>query len=126
MTRIPSVHPAYAERLAKRQTSRYTDIWDCLDVVCDPELPGVSLWDLGVLQTVDMDDSTIRIGITLTYSGCPAVHTMKDDIKTCLEDNYPDYISEIKILLAPAWTTDFMSPEARHKLAKINIVGPVF
>ena len=124
VTQIPSVHPAYASRLAERQNSQYTEIWDCLDVVCDPELPGVSLWDLGVLQTVGINEKTIHIGITLTYSGCPAVHTMKDDIKARLEAEYPDYISEIKVLLAPAWTTDFMSPEAKHKLAKINIVAP--
>jgi len=95
-----------------------------LDAVCDPELPGVTLWDLGVLQDISVTDSHIEVAITLTYSGCPAVHTMKDDIKACLTETYPDHSIEVKVLLSPAWSTDMMSPEAKKQLSGINIAPP--
>lgn len=95
-----------------------------LDAVCDPELPGVTLWDLGVLQDISVTESTIDVAITLTYSGCPAVHTMKDDIVACLSETHPNHDVHVKVLLSPAWSTDMMSPEAKNQLTGINIAPP--
>lgn len=121
---IPTLHPLYSQRLARRQQSQSPELWNRLDTVCDPELPGVTLWDLGVLQDILVTDSCIEVAITLTYSGCPAVHTMKDDIKACLSEVQPDHDIVVKVLLSPAWSTDMMSPEAKNQLNGINIAAP--
>jgi ring-1,2-phenylacetyl-CoA epoxidase subunit PaaD len=123
-TIIPTLHPLYSARLSRRQQSSNPELWDMLDSVCDPELPGVTLWDLGVLQDINILNNSIEVGITLTYTGCPAVHTMTQDIKTCLSQHYPDYEINVKVLLSPAWSTDMMSPEAKNQLADIHIVAP--
>lgn len=121
---IRSLTPEYAVRLGRRQRSEYQDIWDMLDEVCDPELPGVSLWDLGVLQDIKVMPEHIHVIITLTYSGCPAVVTMQEDIISCLKEQYPDHRVDVEIALSPAWTTDAMSPEAKAKLKSIQITAP--
>ena len=122
---IPTLHPLYSERLQRRSSSDQAALWNLLDDVCDPELPGVTLWDLGVLQDIKYDDSSIDVFITLTYSGCPAVHTMKEDIVTCLKKSYPDHEISVQVLLSPAWSTDMMSPEAKKQLNAIQIAAPV-
>lgn len=122
---IPTLHPLYSERLQRRSRSNVAKLWDLLDQVFDPELPGVTLWDLGVLQDIKCDTDTIEVFITLTYSGCPAVHTMKEDIVTCLKTNYPSHSISVKVLLSPAWSTDMMSPEAKKQLNAIQIAAPV-
>ena len=124
MSSIDTIHPLYAERLQRRHNSSHPELWDVLDVVCDPELPGISLWDLGVLQDISVQDKQINVTITLTYSGCPAVDVMKVDIKQCLTENYPDYQTDVTIVLSPAWSTDMMSPEATSKLKSISIAAP--
>jgi len=124
MTVIHSLTPEYAKRLGRRQASNVPEIWDLLDGVCDPELPGVSLWALGVLQDIRYRDDCIEIDITLTYSGCPAVITMKDDIIACLQQSYPDKAIKVEVVLSPAWCTDAMSPEANQQLAELNIAAP--
>ena len=121
---IPTFHPLFAERLQRRNNSDVPELWNMLDTVCDPELPGVTLWDLGVLQDIKASDSTIEVAITLTYSGCPAVHTMKQDIEHCLSEKYPDHVISITVLLSPAWCTDMMSPEAKKQLQAIYIAAP--
>ncbi len=122
---IPTYHPLYAERLNRRNCSNLGKYWDLLDSVCDPELPGVTLWDLGVLQDIQGDETAMQVFITLTYSGCPAVHTMKEDIVNCLREQLPDCDISVKVLLSPAWSTDMMSPQAKNQLQAIQIAAPV-
>ena len=121
---IQSLTPEYAKRLGRRQRSEFPETWDLLDEVNDPELPGVSLWDLGVLQDIQQTAQHIQVIITLTYSGCPAVMTMQEDIISCLKNAYPGYSIDVEIALSPAWTTDAMSPEAKAKLKSIQITAP--
>jgi len=121
---IPSLTPEFAERLGRRQASEYPELWNYLDDVYDPELPGVSLWDLGVLQKIDVNDQKIHVTITLTYSGCPAVLTMQEDIVSCLNKHLPEHVVEVEVALSPAWSTDAMSPDAKQKLRSIQIAAP--
>ena len=121
---IPTVTPEYAERLNRRSLSEHQAIWIILDTVCDPELPTVTIWDLGILHDVNWSSEGWLIEITLTYSGCPAVSVIKEDIEFALKQaNISDPIT-IKVILAPAWTTDFISPAGKHQLKAINIAPP--
>lgn len=121
---IPIVGHVYAERRKYRNDSNHTELWDLLDDVHDPELPGLTIWDLGVLQDVKRDGDNVTVVITPTYSGCPAVETMSDDVKAALRNAG---FSEVKVevALSPAWGTDMMSPQGKAHLAKISIAPPV-
>jgi len=122
-TLIPTVNPVYASRKSMRDQSAYQDVWSVLDNVFDPELPGLTIWDLGILQDVKKTGNGWEIVITPTYSGCPAVDAISDDIKTEMQNaGYKN--TNVKVVLAPAWTTDMMSPAGAKQLRSINIAPP--
>jgi ring-1,2-phenylacetyl-CoA epoxidase subunit PaaD len=100
------------------------DVWRLLDRVVDPEIPVLTLADLGVLRDVAVaDDVGVIVTITPTYSGCPALDTMRSDIRAVLaEEGFTNV--EIRTVLRPAWTTDMMSAEGRIKLAQFGIAPP--
>jgi ring-1,2-phenylacetyl-CoA epoxidase subunit PaaD len=92
--------------------------------VPDPEVPVLTIDDLGVLRDVSVDDSGhVGVTITPTYSGCPAMDTIRADIVTRLaEHGYHDV--HVVLVLSPAWTTDWMSDEGRRKLLEYGIAPP--
>ncbi|MFL6122748.1 1,2-phenylacetyl-CoA epoxidase subunit PaaD [Actinophytocola sp.] len=91
--------------------------------VLDPELPVLTLADLGVLRDVHEADGNVVVTITPTYSGCPALDEMRADLRRTLLDAGYDHV-EIRTVLAPAWTTDWISEEGRRKLAEHGIAPP--
>ena len=94
------------------------------EAVVDPELPVLTLADLGVLREVQVDDAgRVLVTITPTYSGCPALEEMRADLRTRLgAAGFNDV--EIRTVLAPAWTTDWISADGRRKLAEYGIAPP--
>jgi ring-1,2-phenylacetyl-CoA epoxidase subunit PaaD len=91
--------------------------------VTDPELPMLTLADLGVLRSVSESGGRVVVAITPTYTGCPAMDTMRDDLEHALVSaGYPDV--EIRTQLSPAWTSDWISPSGREKLAAAGIAPP--
>ena len=91
--------------------------------VTDPELPMLTLADLGVLRSVSETDGRVVVAITPTYTGCPAMDTMRDDLEHALVSaGYPDV--EIRTQLSPAWTSDWISASGRRKLAEAGIAPP--
>ena len=90
--------------------------------VCDPEIPVLSLADLGVLRGVDYLNDEWHITITPTYSGCPAMKTMEDDILLKLKEHGVQ--AKVHLVLSPAWTTDWLSESGRKKLKKFGIAPP--
>lgn len=114
----------WLERQQHRQQSKLPELWDLLDNVKDPEVPALSLWDLGVLRDIERDaDGQIVVTITPTYSGCPALDAMCEDIGTALQQaGYRDYQTNIR--LAPAWTTDWLSPQGHEQLRDYGIAPP--
>ena len=92
--------------------------------VVDPELPMLSLVDLGVLREVAVDQTgAVVVAITPTYSGCPAMATMRDDlVRTLREAGFDDV--RVRVALDPAWTTDWITPEGRAALAAAGISPP--
>ena len=98
-------------------------IWDLLEQVKDPEIPVLSLRDLGVLRDIESCDDKIVVTITPTYSGCPAMDVMRDDIVGVLNEHGYENV-EVRTVLSPAWTTDWMSAEGKSKLEEFGIAPP--
>jgi ring-1,2-phenylacetyl-CoA epoxidase subunit PaaD len=98
--------------------------WGAASTVVDPELPMLTLVDLGVLREVAVDaDGAVVVAITPTYSGCPAMATMRDDlVRTLQEAGFAD--ARVRVALDPAWTTDWITPEGRAALAAAGISPP--
>ncbi|MEE8495165.1 MAG: 1,2-phenylacetyl-CoA epoxidase subunit PaaD [Xanthomonadales bacterium] len=94
-----------------------------LEQVTDPEIPVLSIRDLGILRDISLDVGQVTVTITTTYSGCPAMSTIKEDIRQTLSAaGYPDV--QVKQSLSPAWTTDWMTPQGREKLREYGIAPP--
>jgi ring-1,2-phenylacetyl-CoA epoxidase subunit PaaD len=93
-----------------------------LDQLCDPEIPVVSLREMGILREVYISDTGVEVVITPTYSGCPAMEQIHDDILQCLHQLGVQ--GQVKTQLAPAWTTDWMSDSAKEKLRAYGIAPP--
>ena len=98
-------------------------IWELLKTIPDPEIPAVSIVDLGIVRNVEFDDDQFNITITPTYSGCPAFSFIKEEIIRHLEtEGITNY--QIDTALAPPWTTDWMSDEVKSKLKEAGIAPP--
>ena len=93
------------------------------ETVTDPELPAMTLADLGILRDVQVRDGTVVVDITPTYSGCPAMGVMRADLLHALHSAGFDDV-EARTILSPAWTTDWISEEGRRKLASAGIAPP--
>jgi ring-1,2-phenylacetyl-CoA epoxidase subunit PaaD len=100
-----------------------TGAWAVAERVLDPELPVLSLADLGVLRDVDEVDGVVTVTITPTYSGCPALDEMRADLRRALRDAGYERV-EIRTALSPAWSTDWISDEGRRKLQEHGIAPP--
>ncbi|HEU5175499.1 MAG TPA: 1,2-phenylacetyl-CoA epoxidase subunit PaaD [Gemmatimonadaceae bacterium] len=100
------------------------ELFRILDAVKDPEVPVLSVEELGVLRDATVaPDGAVEVAITPTYSGCPAMHTIEADIVAALhEAGYPDV--RVQTVFTPAWTTDWISAEAREKLRAYGIAPP--
>ena len=96
--------------------------WHLLDSLTDPEIPVVSLRELGILRDVRVGDGRLDVVITPTYSGCPAMGQIEDDVKALLLAN--GLQGRVVTQLAPAWTTDWMSEAAKDKLRAYGIAPP--
>ncbi|WP_370947508.1 1,2-phenylacetyl-CoA epoxidase subunit PaaD [Amycolatopsis sp. cg5] len=91
--------------------------------VTDPELPMLTLADLGVLREVDEADGRVVVSITPTYTGCPAMDTMRDDLEhALLGAGFAEV--EVRTVLQPAWSTDWISENGKRKLAEAGIAPP--
>lgn len=98
-------------------------IYKLLEEVCDPEVPVLSVLDLGIVREVNVIGDKIEIMITPTYSGCPAMDIITINIRLkLLENGFKNF--EIKRVLSPAWTTDWMSEEGKKKLKAFGIAPP--
>jgi ring-1,2-phenylacetyl-CoA epoxidase subunit PaaD len=100
-----------------------TDLRSIVAAVVDPEIPVLTIDDLGILRSIETDGGRVVVTITPTYSGCPAMRQIEDDIASALlragTDTY-----EIVVTHHPAWTTDWISEEGHRKLAAFGIAPP--
>jgi len=98
-------------------------IWNYLEEVKDPEIPVLSIIDLGIVRKVEADELGAVVTITPTYTGCPAMHVIEEDIRSKLKERGVSQFT-VKTILSPAWTTDWISEEGRKKLKIYGIAPP--
>lgn len=97
------------------------EIWELLEQVSDPEVPVLTIVDLGVVRGVELEGNHCKITITPTYSGCPAMKFIEKGIEDVLKDKVD---LEIDTKLSPAWTTDWLSEAGKNKLRDYGIAPP--
>ncbi|SEI63429.1 ring-1,2-phenylacetyl-CoA epoxidase subunit PaaD [Cribrihabitans marinus] len=98
-------------------------IWHWLDGVPDPEIPVISVVDLGIVRDVAWAGDTLEVTVTPTYSGCPATSVIAMDIETALRDRGIGKVA-LKTQISPAWTTDWLSEKGRARLEEYGIAPP--
>lgn len=98
-------------------------IWQWLEDVSDPEIPVLSVVDLGVVRHVDIEHDHPIVTITPTYSGCPAMSEIEENIRKKLKEEGLETI-EVKTILSPPWTTDWMTERGKQKLQEFGIAPP--
>ena len=103
-------------------TASAQDVWDALEHLPDPEIPVVSLRELGILRDVRPGKQGLEVVITPTYSGCPAMGQIEDDVRATLKERGIE--ATVVTQLSPAWTTDWISDATREKLRAYGIAPP--
>ncbi|MFZ9027718.1 MAG: 1,2-phenylacetyl-CoA epoxidase subunit PaaD [Crocinitomicaceae bacterium] len=98
-------------------------IWKYLEEVSDPEIPVLTINDLGIVRNVSIDGDLCKVTITPTYSGCPAMKRIEDDIVEKLNEKGIENV-EVDLVLSPAWTTDWITENGRQKLLEYGIAPP--
>ena len=99
-------------------------IWAVLESVPDPEIPVLSVVDLGIVRHARVDaDEVVRVGVSPTYSGCPATEVIKASVAEALRNAGFERV-ELSDVLAPAWTSDWITPDGRRKLREYGIAPP--
>lgn len=101
-----------------------SDLIELLKNVPDPEVPVLNIIDLGIVREASSHDDIAEITITPTYTGCPAMKVIEDEITKLLKNSGFTEV-KIKTVLAPAWTTDWLTDEGKEKLLKYGIAPPV-
>lgn len=98
-------------------------IVEILKTVSDPEIPVLSIIDMGVVRSAKIVNEIVEVRITPTYSGCPAMDEIADDIKSAFKQS--GYNAKVELILSPAWTTDWITAEGRLALEKYGIASPL-
>jgi ring-1,2-phenylacetyl-CoA epoxidase subunit PaaD len=100
-----------------------TQVWQVLNAISDPEIPVVSLVELGIARDVQVKGEKITITITPTFAGCPAMHAMREEIVERLRAIGAEQI-EVRTRLNPPWTSEWLSDETRAKLRQFGLAPP--
>lgn len=111
-------------KLDYTKTYNKKQIWNFISTIPDPEIPVITIEELGVLRNVEIEPNKIIITITPTYTGCPAMKMFEDDIISTLKEHNISNV-EINMVYSPAWTTDWMTSEAKEKLRAYGIAPPI-
>ncbi|MCU7497082.1 MAG: phenylacetate-CoA oxygenase subunit PaaJ [Ignavibacteria bacterium] len=94
-----------------------------LSKIMDPEVPALTIMDLGIVRDVEISEGHVEVSITPTYSGCPAMKAIENEIISRLREKGFDDVT-VKTVYSPVWTTDWLSEDARHKLKDYGIAPP--
>ncbi|MFT4760086.1 MAG: ring-1,2-phenylacetyl-CoA epoxidase subunit PaaD [Paraglaciecola sp.] len=98
-------------------------IKELLRSVTDPEIPVLSIMDMGLVRDVEVNGKDVLVKITPTYSGCPAMDMISTEIRITLDQ--AGYNTKVKLILSPAWTTDWINENGRKELEKYGIAAPL-
>jgi ring-1,2-phenylacetyl-CoA epoxidase subunit PaaD len=107
----------------ERDGARRSAALEVLERVMDPEVPVLSVTELGIVRDVEVVGDALTVVVTPTYSGCPAMQTIEDDIVAALDAaGFPG--ARVRTVYSPAWTSDWIAPAAREKLRAYGIAAP--
>ena len=120
---IPTKSPVQFEREQFRRNSPVPQLWLCLDQVKDPEIPALSLWDIGILKDIKHEGELATVTITPTYSSCPAMDAITEDIEIAFK-SIGIKKTVVVTELSPAWTTEWMTEKGRNQLRDYGIAPP--
>ena len=98
-------------------------LYEILETVSDPEIPVLSIMEMGVVRSAKIVNEIVEVEITPTYSGCPAMDVIGEDIIKAFEEK--GYKAKVELILSPAWTTDWITPKGRAALEKYGIASPL-
>ncbi len=98
-------------------------LFEILETVSDPEIPVLSIVEMGVVRSAKLINGIVEVEITPTYSGCPAMDVIGDDIKEAFQQK--GYEAKVDLILSPAWTTDWITSKGRIALEKYGIASPL-
>ena len=98
-------------------------LFEILETISDPEIPVLSIMEMGVVRSAKIVDDIVKVTITPTYSGCPAMDVIGDDIVSAFKEK--GYQAKVELVLSPAWTTDWITPKGRKALQKYGIASPL-
>lgn len=99
------------------------EVWRLLEEIPDPEIPVISIVDLGIAREVNVSDAGVEVCITPTYSGCPAMHAIEKDIVRKLTEEGLENVS-VRLVYSPVWTTDWITEAAKERLRQYGIAPP--
>jgi len=99
-------------------------VWEALEEIRDPEIPVLSIVELGVVRSVELEGDKASVELTPTFSACPAYQVMVSSVEAKLRDLGARQV-EIRTILSPPWTTDWLSDEAREKLRRFGLAVPL-
>jgi len=98
-------------------------LFEILETVSDPEIPVLSIMEMGVVRSAKLKNGIVNVQITPTYSGCPAMDVIGDDIIKAFQEKGLE--AKVELILSPAWTTDWITPKGRLALEKYGIASPL-
>ncbi|MCA9991787.1 MAG: phenylacetate-CoA oxygenase subunit PaaJ [Ardenticatenaceae bacterium] len=98
-------------------------VWQALEAVKDPEIPVVSVVEMGIVRQVNVDHDHVRVQMTPTFSGCPALQVMRDEIEAEVRRVGAAEVT-VETILSPPWSTDWITEEARQKLRAFGLAPP--
>lgn len=99
------------------------EIWQALDEVMDPELPVVSMVEMGIVRAVEIENGTVVVSMTPTFAGCPALEVMREAIREKLAGLGVERV-QVKTVLTPPWSSDWITESARSKLKAFGLAPP--
>jgi ring-1,2-phenylacetyl-CoA epoxidase subunit PaaD len=105
------------------RTLKLSQIWQALEEVKDPEIPVVSLVEMGIIREVTITDQVVEVKISPTFSGCPALPVMVANVETCLRQLGAASV-QVRIVLHPPWSSDWITHEGREKLKSFGLAPP--
>jgi ring-1,2-phenylacetyl-CoA epoxidase subunit PaaD len=108
--------------MASRLRLSEEQVWDALAEIPDPEIPVISLVDLGVIRDVEIEDGRVRVDFTPTFLGCPAVEVMQTAMAERIHELGAE--AEIRVVTGDSWSTDRITPEGREKLREAGFAPP--
>ena len=109
--------------MTKKSAPIDNKLFEILETVSDPEIPVLSIMEMGVVRSAKLINGIVEVEITPTYSGCPAMDVIGDDIIKAFKNQ--GFEAKVKLILSPAWTTDWITPKGRMALEKYGIASPL-